>query len=93
MAVFVLCLVGKNFPLVAGNHTSALRYGVRYMGYKATFKKIHWHEQDGIWYDYDTERKEHRRQYYLSNALPLFAHCYNDDEKVPRKVFNYLKVN
>lgn len=55
-------------------------------------KQIHWNKEDGIWYDYDLDHKSHRREYYISNALPLFAHCYDDDDETPQKVYNYMKV-
>ncbi len=54
-------------------------------------KQIHWNEEDGVWYDYDLESKKHVRVYYISNMLPLFAKCY-DEETVPHRVFHYMRV-
>lgn len=30
--------------------------------------------------------------YYVSNALPLYAKCYQDDDRTPHRVYDYLKV-
>lgn len=75
-----------------GNQTNALLFHGEFIKAKALLKHFHWNEADGIWYDYDVENKHHRREYYLSNALPLFAHCYDEQTNVPRKVYNYLEV-
>lgn len=35
----------------------------------------------------------HSNTYYISNALPLYAKCYDDeDEIIPHRAYNYLKV-
>lgn len=55
-------------------------------------RKLHWNETDGIWYDYDLEEKVHSNTYYVSNALPLYAKCYDDEDDVtPHRVYEYLK--
>lgn len=74
-----------------GNRTKALLFQGRFNQAKAIMKQIHWNSQDGIWYDYDLGSKRHHKEYYISNSLPLFAHCY-DDEETPKKVFEYMKV-
>jgi hypothetical protein len=36
----------------------------------------------------------HSATYYVSNALPLYAKCYDDeDETTPHRIYDYLKVN
>ncbi|KRY36105.1 Trehalase, partial [Trichinella spiralis] len=80
-----------NLYEMAGNVTKVLLYQARFEQAKAAMKHIHWNEQDGIWYDYDLETKKHVDVYYISNVLPLYAKCY-DDEDVPSRVYNYLKT-
>ncbi|KRY18312.1 Trehalase [Trichinella patagoniensis] len=80
-----------NLYEMAGNVTKVLLYQARFEQAKAAMKQIHWNEQDGIWYDYDLETKRHVDVYYISNVLPLYAKCY-DDEDVPSRVYNYLKT-
>ncbi|KRZ76107.1 Trehalase [Trichinella papuae] len=79
-----------NLYEMAGNVTKVLLYQARFEQAKAAMKQIHWNEEDGIWYDYDLETKSHVDVYYISNVLPLYAKCY-DDEEVPSRVYNYLK--
>jgi hypothetical protein len=80
---------------------------------KLAMKTLHWNETDGIWllgklafikflnqfrYDYDLERNAHSNTYYVSNALPLYAKCYDGDDApgyvdvTPYRVYEYLKV-
>jgi hypothetical protein len=39
------------------------------------------------------EKGAHSNIYYVSNALPLYAKCYDDEDEVtPHRVYEYLKV-
>uniref|UniRef100_A0A914MTI7 Trehalase n=1 Tax=Meloidogyne incognita TaxID=6306 RepID=A0A914MTI7_MELIC len=43
-------------------------------------------------YDFDLERSAHSATYYVSNALPLYAKCFDDeDETTPHRIYDYLK--
>uniref|UniRef100_A0A914MFS8 Trehalase n=1 Tax=Meloidogyne incognita TaxID=6306 RepID=A0A914MFS8_MELIC len=43
-------------------------------------------------YDFDLERSAHSATYYVSNALPLYAKCFDDeDETTPFRIYDYLK--
>ncbi|VDM43237.1 unnamed protein product [Toxocara canis] len=77
---------------ITGNFSKVLLYQARYEQAKVAMKQIHWNETDGIWYDYDLDRKVHSNTYYVSNALPLYAKCYDDEDDVtPHRVYEYLK--
>jgi alpha,alpha-trehalase len=95
-----------SFYEISGNFKKKDEYYLRYQKVKLELSTLHWNETDGIWYDYDLERKAHSNTYYVcqmstlliictflslkvSNALPLFAKCY-DDEIIPHRVYNYL---
>ena len=48
----------------------------------------------GIWYDYDLQRHKHRHQYYASNFAPLFAQCYDADDKLLQGLlWRYINVS
>uniref|UniRef100_A0A0M3I3U5 Trehalase n=1 Tax=Ascaris lumbricoides TaxID=6252 RepID=A0A0M3I3U5_ASCLU len=77
---------------ITGNFSKVFLYQARYEQAKMAMKQIHWNETDGIWYDYDLDRKVHSNTYYVSNALPLYAKCYDDEDDVtPHRVYEYLK--
>uniref|UniRef100_A0A158P8D9 Trehalase n=1 Tax=Angiostrongylus cantonensis TaxID=6313 RepID=A0A158P8D9_ANGCA len=79
---------------IRGDFKKVAFYQQRYEWAKREMKEIHWNETDGIWYDYDLERKIHSNTYYVSNAIPLYAKCYDDDDDViPRRVLEYLKAS
>lgn len=46
-------------------------------------------------YDYDVGTGKHINKFYLSNALPVYARCYDDDDDQsgPRSLFQYLVVS
>ncbi|VDP32842.1 unnamed protein product [Soboliphyme baturini] len=79
-----------NLYELTGNRTKVLLFQARYEQAKVAMKQIHWNEEDGIWYDYDLDSRRHVAAYYVSNVLPLYAKCY-DDDTVPMRVYNYLK--
>uniref|UniRef100_A0A914I4H6 Trehalase n=1 Tax=Globodera rostochiensis TaxID=31243 RepID=A0A914I4H6_GLORO len=80
------------FYEIFGNIEKKKEYYERYQKMKLAIKRLHWNETDGIWYDYDLEREAHSNTYYVSNALPLYSKCYDDEDDVtPHKVFEYLK--
>ncbi|KAL3097492.1 hypothetical protein niasHS_003940 [Heterodera schachtii] len=81
-----------SFYEIFGNFEKKTEYYGRYQKMKLAIKRLHWNETDGIWYDYDLEREAHSNTYYVSNALPLYSKCYDDEDDVtPYKVFEYLK--
>ncbi|KAK6057211.1 alpha,alpha-trehalase [Cooperia oncophora] len=79
---------------IRGDFKKVAFYQERYELAKREMKEIHWNETDGIWYDYDLEKKTHSNIYYVSNAIPLYAKCYDDEDDVtPHRVHQYLKVS
>ncbi|TKR96298.1 hypothetical protein L596_010340 [Steinernema carpocapsae] len=81
-----------SFYEITGRPDKVAAYQRRYEHAKTEMKELHWNETDGIWYDYDLEYKTHSNTYYVSNASPLYAKCYDDEDDVtPRKVYAYLE--
>lgn len=89
-----LCLnarfLSRYFEL-AGNYEKALYYQKLNNKAKLQMATMHWNATDQTWYDHDLETGAHVRQYYISNAVPLYARCY-DDDRVPHQFYHYLKV-
>ncbi|CDW60029.1 Trehalase domain containing protein, partial [Trichuris trichiura] len=46
---------------------------------KKVLKYVHWNEKNGVWYDYDLDWKEHMKSYYISNAVPLYNRCFDNE--------------
>jgi alpha,alpha-trehalase len=81
-----------SFYEISGDFKKMAIYQNRYEQAKKAIKTLHWNESDGIWYDYDLETKRHSNSYYVSNALPLFAQCFDDEkEEIPHRVYEYLR--
>lgn len=78
---------------IAGDFKKVKVFEQRYTWAKREMRELHWNETDGIWYDYDIELKTHSNQYYVSNAVPLYAKCYDDDDDIPHRVHDYLEVS
>uniref|UniRef100_A0A915HL65 Trehalase n=1 Tax=Romanomermis culicivorax TaxID=13658 RepID=A0A915HL65_ROMCU len=75
-----------------GDNAKSLLYEARFNQAKMIMTEMHWNATDGIWYDYDLEGHKHIRAYYISNAMPLFAHCYDENgEDKPLRVYEYMK--
>jgi len=80
------------FHEINGDFAKLKVFADRYENMKKAIKQLLWNETDGIWYDYDLERKVHSNTYYVSNALPLYAKCYDDEDEVtPHRVYDYLR--
>ncbi|KAH7724867.1 alpha,alpha-trehalase [Aphelenchoides avenae] len=83
-----------SFYEISGDFVKMTEYQKRYQQLKLAMKTLHWNETDGIWYDYDLEHKRHSNVYYVSNAIPLYAKCYDDEDDVtPHRVYEYLRVH
>ncbi|KAI6179725.1 Trehalase [Aphelenchoides besseyi] len=81
-----------SFFEIAGDTNKAIKYIRHYENMKLAMKILHWNETDGIWYDYDLDLKRHSNTYYVSNALPLYAKCYDDEDEVtPFRIYDYLQ--
>uniref|UniRef100_A0A915HQV2 Trehalase n=1 Tax=Romanomermis culicivorax TaxID=13658 RepID=A0A915HQV2_ROMCU len=77
---------------IEGYHSrdQQMKFLSHYEDLKAMVELLHWNESAGVWFDYDLERRTHIDTYYVSNALPLFTRCYDNDTK-PRRVYEYMR--
>lgn len=53
--------------------------------------RLHWNDDDGVWYDYDIHARTQIESFYISNIVPLFAKCY-ENSSIPKRVYEYMKV-
>ncbi|KAM3964472.1 trehalase [Aphomia sociella] len=61
--------------------------------WKNSIEKVLWHEEDGIWYDYDMSHNQHRRYFYPSNVSPLWMGAVDKSlvKKHAPRVISYLR--
>lgn len=55
--------------------------------------EILWHEEEGVWLDYDLLNDKKRDYFYPSNVAPLLTGCYDRDSEteIVRGVLKYLQ--
>lgn len=52
---------------------------------------VHWNSEDKMWYDYDTQFKQHRKEFFISNLTPLWAQVHNPNNlDICSNVLEYL---
>nr|ACL50549.1 trehalase-2 [Harmonia axyridis] len=51
-----------------------------HLSWKKSIQEVLYNETDGIWYDLDIQRLQHRTGFYPSNLAPLWAELYEEPE-------------
>ncbi|CAJ0964094.1 unnamed protein product, partial [Mesorhabditis belari] len=74
---------------ITGGFSKVAAYNQRYRSLKRALEVLHWNATEGIWFDYDLDLKGHFPSYYISNAIPLWTRCFDDDD-IPNRVHSYL---
>ena len=77
----ILCKVEsslKQFYEVAGDGAKQRKYEQAFQRRMKTIDDVFWNENQKQWLDFDTERKQHRIPFYVSNIFPIWAGCYNN---------------
>ncbi|KAF2879000.1 hypothetical protein ILUMI_27182 [Ignelater luminosus] len=61
--------------------------------WRKMIESVLWDEEDGIWYDLDSELLKPRRYFYASSVAPLWMHCYNEKAgfKLGKRVAKFLE--
>ncbi|KFD54549.1 hypothetical protein M514_04494 [Trichuris suis] len=75
-----------------GNLDKWEKYDLYFRLAKKVLKYVHWNEKDGVWYDYDLDRKEHIKSYYISNAVPLYSRCFDNENVIAMRVYKYMET-
>ncbi|CAG0917111.1 unnamed protein product [Notodromas monacha] len=60
-----------------------------------TMQEVFWDDADGIWYDFDVQKMQRRKAFYISNVHPLWTGVYGvegglDKSQVTKRVMDYL---
>ncbi|KAL4719683.1 hypothetical protein ACJJTC_003004 [Scirpophaga incertulas] len=61
--------------------------------WREAIEKVLWDDKDGTWYDFDLVHNSHRRNFYPSNASPLWGDAVEKHmvKLRAKRVFDYLK--
>lgn len=83
----------SEFHSLLGDEARAEEFAGRANRLRKAVDKLLWHEEDGVWYDFDLVNEKPRRFFYPSNLFPLWAECYDsaDRTKVAECACAYLK--
>lgn len=78
-----------------GNAEKALLYKRESEKWLETVTDVFWHNDLGIWLDYDAENSMRRDYFYPSNIVPLWTGAYKkeDTNQIVRLVLKYLQLN
>lgn len=56
---------------------------------KNAIQAVMWNDEDGIWYDYDLVKRQHRKRFYPSDVFPLLLGEVSDE--IGSKILSYLE--
>ncbi|XP_018343589.1 PREDICTED: trehalase isoform X2 [Trachymyrmex septentrionalis] len=78
-----------------GNETKAAHYDELAKKWKEAIEMVLWHEEVGVWLDYDILNDIKRDYFYPTNILPLWTDCYDTTKRTEyvSKVLKYLEKN
>nr|QFR37592.1 trehalase 1A [Odontopera bidentata] len=81
------------FYALLGDLRKATHWGYLAKQWRATIEEVLWHQEDGIWYDYDILNEKHRNYFFPSNLAPLWMLAVEKDKIIKHapRVLNYLK--
>lgn len=83
----------SEFNEFLNNPTKAQYYSDIAKQWMEAITAVLWHEEVGVWLDYDTHNSIKRDYFYPTNIAPLWTGCYNqsDKSKIVRLVLKYLQ--
>lgn len=83
------------FTRQMGNETKAKYYEDVAEKWKEAIRMVLWHEEVGVWLDYDMLNDIKRDYFYPTNILPLWTDCYDTSKRTEyvSKVLKYLEKN
>lgn len=67
----------SHFHTLIGNSAAAKYYKQKRREWLSAMNAILWHEELGVWFDYDTVNDVRRDYFYPSNISPLWAGAYD----------------
>ncbi|XP_008474907.1 trehalase isoform X4 [Diaphorina citri] len=83
----------SQFYNTLGQGNKSLHYSNVAKEWLEAVTKVLWHDEVGVWLDYDISNEIKRDYFYPSNLSPLWTGCYNqsDTEHYISKVMKYLE--
>ncbi|XP_041978625.1 trehalase-like [Aricia agestis] len=79
-AIFTNALLNlEEFYKKLENPRKGAHWGYLAKQWMSSMQEVLWHEEDGIWYDYDLLNERHRNYFYLSNIAPLSMSAVHPD--------------
>ncbi|XP_049831437.1 trehalase-like [Schistocerca gregaria] len=85
----ILC----KFHSTLHNHKKAQYYCTKAKQWLDAVTEVFWHDDVGIWLDYDISNNVRREYFYPSNVAPLWTGCYKKERVSIDKIIAYLKEN
>lgn len=81
------------FNTLLGDYRKAAHWEFLAKQWRDGIEQVLWHEEDGIWYDYDIQNSKPRQYFFPSNLAPLWMLAVDAKLvlKHAPKVVNYLK--
>lgn len=81
------------FYTILGNSEKVEYYEKIAAEWLEAVEAVLWHEETGVWLDYDLHNKMKRDYFYPSNIAPLWTGCYDVAKKdqIVRSVLKYLQ--
>lgn len=83
----------SRFSKEMGLIKKAAKYSLEAKQWMEAVDKVLWHEDLGIWLDYDISNNKRREYFYATNLAPLWAGCFFKDriEETADKILRYLE--
>lgn len=81
------------FQAILGHPRKAAHWAYLAKQWRSSIEQVLWHEEDGVWYDFNLMNNEHRRYFYPSNVAPLWMGTVDKRliRKRAAKILSYLE--
>jgi alpha,alpha-trehalase len=81
------------FYHLLGNSSKAMEYEAKAEEWQVAVTEVLWHEETGVWLDYDILNEKKRDYFFPSNIAPLWTGCYDkaNQEEIVTLVMKYLQ--
>ncbi|XP_063697240.1 trehalase-like isoform X2 [Culicoides brevitarsis] len=88
-------LIISEFYALSGDVNKARNYKEKADELLTAINKVLWHDDVGMWLDYDMLNDKRRDYFCASNLWPLWSKAYNkaDEPKIVQKVLAYIEKN
>ncbi|KFD68987.1 hypothetical protein M514_06676 [Trichuris suis] len=84
-------MLSEMYQLV-GDAKMADEHRKNYEAGKQIMMNLFWDPEEKIWYDIDLDTNKKVHRYYLSNTVPLYSRCFdNDTDELRKSVLDYLE--